>query len=129
LYRQIRDLGYDWMVVAPSMIPKTRGERIKTNRRDAVTLASLLRTGELNPVWAPDPVHEAIRGMVRAREGANTDPRRKRQQLRRFCCATAGPTTAARIGAGLMGAGWPRSGSSTPLADCVPGGGRHRECR
>jgi transposase len=46
-------------VVAPSLIPKRSGERIKTNRRDAVSLARLHRAGELTAVWVPDTLHEA----------------------------------------------------------------------
>lgn len=84
LYRQIRELGHDCTVVAPSLIPKKPGERIKTNRRDAVTLARLLRAGELTAVWVPDALHEAVRDLVRAREAAAQDLRRKRQQLLSF---------------------------------------------
>ena len=72
------------MVVAPALIPKRAGERIKTNRRDAVTLARLHRAGELTGVWAPDAAHEAVRDLVRAREAAADDLRRKRQQLLSF---------------------------------------------
>ena len=57
---------------------------MKTNRRDAVTLARLHRAGELTAVWVPDAVHEAIRDLVRAREAAMEDLRRKRQQLLSF---------------------------------------------
>jgi transposase len=84
LYRQIRELGHECTVVAPSLIPKKPGERIKTNRRDAVTLARLLRAGELTAVWVPDAIHEAVRDLVRAREAAAQDLRRKRQQLLSF---------------------------------------------
>jgi transposase len=70
LYRQIRELGHDCLVVAPSLIPRKPGERIKTNRRDAVALARLLRAGELTAVWVPDATHEAVRDLVRAREAA-----------------------------------------------------------
>lgn len=84
LYRQIQDLGHDCMVVAPALIPKRSGERVKTNRRDAVTLARLHRAGELTGVWVPDAVHEAVRDLVRAREAASDDLRRKRQQLLSF---------------------------------------------
>jgi transposase len=84
LYRQVRALGHDCMVVAPALIPKRAGERIKTNRRDAVTLARLHRAGELTGVWAPDPAHEAVRDLARAREAASDDLRRKRQQLLSF---------------------------------------------
>jgi transposase len=48
LYRQIKSLGQECIVVAPSLIPKKPGDRVKTNRRDAVSLAKLLRAGELN---------------------------------------------------------------------------------
>jgi transposase len=84
LYRQVRALGHDCLVVAPALIPKRSGERIKTNRRDAVTLARLHRAGELTGVWAPDADHEAVRDLVRAREAAGDDLRRKRQQLLSF---------------------------------------------
>lgn len=84
LYRQIQELGHDCMVVAPALIPRRPGERVKTNRRDAVTLARLHRAGELTGVWVPDAKHEAIRDLVRAREAAGDDLRRKRQQLLSF---------------------------------------------
>ena len=84
LYRQVRALGHDCIVVAPSLVPKRPGERVKTNRRDAVTLARLLRAGDLTAVWVPDAVHEAVRDLVRARAAASQDLRRKRQQLLSF---------------------------------------------
>lgn len=84
LHRQIRSLGHDCMVVAPALIPQRPGERVKTNRRDAVTLARLHRAGELSGVWVPDANHEAIRDLVRAREAAGDDLRRKRQQMLSF---------------------------------------------
>jgi transposase len=84
LYRQIEALGHPCLVVAPALIPKRPGERVKTNRRDAVTLARLHRAGELTGVWVPDAVHEAVRDLVRARETAADDRRRKRQQLLSF---------------------------------------------
>ena len=54
LHRQITDLGHEWAVVAPSLIPMKAGDRIKTDRRDAVMLAKLHRAGELTAVWVPD---------------------------------------------------------------------------
>jgi transposase len=84
LYRQVRALGHDCIVVAPSLVPKRPGERVKTNRRDAVTLARLLRAGDLTPVWVPDTVHEAVRDLVRAHAAASQDLRRKHQQLLSF---------------------------------------------
>src|SRR5215469_14761875 len=70
LYRQIKSLGHECIVVAPSLIPKKPGERVKTNRRDALSLVKLLRAGELTAVWVPDRHHEAIRDLTRARGAA-----------------------------------------------------------
>jgi len=84
LHRQITAMGHVCEVVAPSLIPKRAGERVKTDRRDAVTLARLLRAGELTGIWVPDEVHEAMRDLVRAREAASEDLRKKRQQLQSF---------------------------------------------
>jgi transposase len=84
LHRQLSDLGYVCDVVAPSMIPRRSGDRVKTNRRDAITLVKLLRAGELNAIWVPDIVHEAVRDLTRARETAMIDLKVKRQQLLSF---------------------------------------------
>ena len=81
LYRLIKSLGHDCIVVAPSLIPSKRGDRIKTNRRDAKNLAKLLRAGELTAVWVPDERHEAMRDLSRAREAAIDDLKSKRQQV------------------------------------------------
>jgi transposase len=81
LYRLIKRLGHDCMVVAPSLIPKKPGDRVKTNRRDALSLAKLLRAGELTAVWVPDARHEAMRDLTRAREAAVEDLTSKRQQV------------------------------------------------
>lgn len=81
LYRLIKSLGHDCIVVAPSLIPAKPGDRIKTNRRDAENLAKLLRAGELTEVWVPDERHEAMRDLSRARETAIDDLKRKRQQI------------------------------------------------
>jgi transposase len=59
-------------------------DRIKTNRRDAVTLVRLFRAGELTSIWVLDAVHEAVRDLVRARETAAADVRKKPQQLLSF---------------------------------------------
>jgi len=71
-------------VVAPSLIPKRPGDRVKTNRRDALNLAKLLRAGELTAVWVPDRHHEAMRDLTRARETTMMDLRSKRQQVSAF---------------------------------------------
>jgi transposase len=68
LYRLIKGLGHEILVVAPSLIPKKAGDRVKTNRRDAVELAKLLRANELTAVWVPDERHEAMRDLSRARQ-------------------------------------------------------------
>jgi transposase len=83
LYRLIGELGHERRVVAPSLIPRRPGDRVKTNRRDALSLARLLRAGELTAVWAPDERHEAMRDLVRARSAA-FDLRVKRQQTGAF---------------------------------------------
>ena len=67
LHRQLVGLGHDCIVVAPSLIPVKAGDRVKTDRRDAVMLAKLHRAGELTAVWVPDAAHEAMRDLVRAR--------------------------------------------------------------
>jgi transposase len=84
LHRQITSLGQECQVVAPSLIPKRPGDRVKTNRRDAVGLAKLLRAGELTAVWVPDRHHEAMRDLTRGRETAMLDLRSKRQQVSAF---------------------------------------------
>jgi transposase len=84
LHRQLTDLGHVCDVIAPSMIPKRAGDRVKTNRRDAVTLVKLLRAGELRAIWVPDGVHEAVRDLTRAREVAMMDLKKKRQHLLSF---------------------------------------------
>lgn len=61
LQRQLEQLGVACQVVAPSLIPGSRGRRVKTDRRDALALARLLRSGDLTPVWVPDAAHEALR--------------------------------------------------------------------
>ena len=81
LYRQLMARGHDCVVAAPSLIPKKPGDRVKTNRRDALNLARLLRAGELTAVWVPDERHEAMRDLVRARGAAVDDLKSKRQQV------------------------------------------------
>src|SRR5262245_41037944 len=73
LYRYLTKKGYDCWVVAPSLIPKKPGDRVKTNRRDAVQLARLMRSGDLTPVYVPKVEDEAIRDLCRAREDTLRD--------------------------------------------------------
>lgn len=97
LHRWITDLGHDCMVVAPSLIPTKPGDRVKTNRRDAINLVRLLRAGELTAVWVPGEEHEAMRDLVRARDAAVNDLRAKRQRvtsfLLRYGCSYPGKKT------------------------------------
>jgi transposase len=84
IQRQLSVAGHECVVVAPSLIPRKPGDRIKTDRRDAANLARLHRAGELTSVWVPDPAHEAIRDLVRARQAAVRALRQARQQLSGF---------------------------------------------
>jgi len=84
IQRQLSANKHECVVVAPSLIPKRPGDRVKTDRRDAVSLARLHRAGELTAVWVPDAGHEAMRDLVRARLDAVHALRRARQQLSGF---------------------------------------------
>ena len=84
LYRQLIDAGHDCQVVAPSLIPKKAGDRVKTDRRDALKLARLLRSGDLTAVWVPDAEQEAMRDLTRARDDMKGQERKARQQLNAF---------------------------------------------
>lgn len=84
LYRQLLGLGQDCQVVAPSLIPRKPGERIKTDRRDACKLAGALRSGDLTAVWVPDEEQEALRDLTRARDDLKAQERKARQQLNAF---------------------------------------------
>lgn len=72
------------MVVAPSLIPKQAGDRVKTDSRDAVKLARFLRSGDLTPVHVPDEHTEAMRDLERAREDAKCAERSARNHLSKF---------------------------------------------
>lgn len=84
LYRQLLESGHDCQVVAPSLIPKKPGDRIKTDRRDACKLARTLRSGDLTSVWVPDEEQEAMRDLTRARDDLKTQERHARQQLNAY---------------------------------------------
>ena len=84
IQRRLSTQGHECVVVAPSLIPKRAGDRVKTDRRDAASLAKLHRAGELRAVWVPDARHEAMRDLVRARLDAVHSLRRARQQLSGF---------------------------------------------
>jgi transposase len=82
--RRLAQLGIDCTVVSPSLVPKKSGDRIKTNRRDAIELARLHRAGELKPIRVPEAGDEAIRDLCRARTDAVKDQRAARFRLKAF---------------------------------------------
>lgn len=84
LYHQIIARGHKCQVVAPSLIPKRAGDRVKTDRRDCLRLAELLRAGELTSVWVPNTEQESIRDLVRTRDDFKCALRQMRQQLLSF---------------------------------------------
>ena len=84
LYRLLLKLGQAVTVVAPSLIPRSAGERVKTDRRDAVSLARLDRRGDLTAVWVPGEDHEAVRDLSRAREDLKIVDKQLRQRLNAF---------------------------------------------
>lgn len=84
IYRHLTAKGFDCTVVAPSMIPKQSGNRIKNDRRDAVTLARLHRAGELTAVYVPLAEDEAMRDLTRAREDVKADEKKSKQRLLSF---------------------------------------------
>jgi transposase len=81
LYRLVDSMGIGCEVVAPSLIPKGSGERVKTDKRDAVRLARLHRAGELTAVRVPSREEEAVRDLVRARAAVLDDRKRAQQRL------------------------------------------------
>jgi transposase len=83
-YRLITSLGHCCYVVAPSLIPKKPGDRVKTDKRDAVKLAKLLKAEELTPIYVPEAEDEAIRDLSRARETAMKDLKDAKFQLKGF---------------------------------------------
>ena len=84
VYREIVETGHRCEVVAPSLIPRRSGERVKTDRRDALMLARLHRAGELRAVWVPDEEQEAMRDLTRAREDLKGIELKARQRLGAF---------------------------------------------
>jgi transposase len=84
VYWQLTALGVGCDVVAPTLVPTKAGDRVKTDRRDAMKLARSYRAGDLTPVWVPDAAHEAMRDVVRAREAAKKDQLRARHRLGKF---------------------------------------------
>jgi transposase len=84
VYWELTALGVKCEVVAPTLVPVKAGDRVKTDRRDALKLARNYRAGDLTAVWVPDAAHEALRDLVRAREAAKKDQLRARHRLGKF---------------------------------------------
>ena len=84
LYHQIIASGHKCVVVAPSLIPKRASDKVKTDRRDSLRLAELLRAGELTPVWVPNAEQEATRDLERTRDDFKSTQKQARQQLLSF---------------------------------------------
>ncbi len=84
LYRELVELGHECAVVAPSLVARKPGERVKTDRRDCLKLASQHRSGELTAVWVPGPEQEAMRDLTRAREDMKAIELKARQRLGAF---------------------------------------------
>jgi len=84
LYRYLTQKGLPCQVVAPSLIPRKPGDRVKTDRRDAVTLARLMRSGDLSAIYVPQLEDEAIRDLSRGREDAMRDLKATKYRLKAF---------------------------------------------
>ena len=84
LHRHLSKLGFECAVIAPSMIPRKTGDRVKTDRRDAEMLARLWRAGELSAIWTPDEEQEAMRDLIRTRKQALDALKTAKQQLLSF---------------------------------------------
>jgi transposase len=82
VWRHLTAQGLHCEVVAPSSIPRAPGERVKTDRRDAMLLAKLARNNDLKAVRVPDAVDESVRDLVRAREDAVRECRNARHRLK-----------------------------------------------
>ena len=82
IYRLLTSLGHCCYVVAPSLIPKKPGDKVKTDKRDAMNLAKLLKSEDLTPIYVPEPEDEAVRDISRAREVAMKDLKDDKYQLK-----------------------------------------------
>lgn len=82
IYRLLTRLGHQCFIVAPSLIPKKPGLRIKTDKRDAIMLAQWLKNGDIDPIYVPEPEDESVRDLSRARERTMRDLNDARYQLK-----------------------------------------------
>jgi len=84
LHRRLIAKGFDCMVCAPSLIPRKPGERVKTDRRDAMKLVRSLRAGDLSAVYVPSVEDESFRDLARAWSAAREDLKQARQRMKSF---------------------------------------------
>jgi len=84
LHRHLTSKGLECQVVAPSLIPKRPGDKVKNDRRDALEIARLLRSGDLTPVYVPSVEDEAIRDLCRARDAARVTLKAAKLRLKSF---------------------------------------------
>jgi transposase len=84
LYRYLTAKGLACQGVAPSLIPRKPGDRVKTDRRDAITLARLMRSGALTAIYVPGVEDEALRDLSRSRDDAMQDLKRSKRRLKSF---------------------------------------------
>ena len=84
IYRELRALGASCIVAAPTKTPRRTGDQVKSDCRDAITLARLHRAGELIPVWVPEIESEAMRDLTRCREDAKYTQTKARQRVQSF---------------------------------------------
>jgi len=84
MYRCLTGKGLSCHVVAPSLIPRKAGDRVKTDRRDALTLARLMRSGDLTSIYVPSVEDEALRDVSRSRDDAMQDLKRSKRRLKSF---------------------------------------------
>lgn len=82
VYRLLTKMGHCCYIVAPSLIPKKPGNRIKTDKRDALMLTELLKNGSIDPIYVPEPEDESVRDLSRARERAMKDLNDAKYQLK-----------------------------------------------
>lgn len=84
IYRLLTKLGHCCYIVAPSLIPKKPGNRVKTDKRDALMLTRLLKNADISPIYVPEPDDEAVRDLSRLRETAMQDLKKAKQRMKLF---------------------------------------------
>lgn len=112
LYRQLRALGVDCVVIAPALTPRRPGERVKTDRRDAAKLVRLFRAGELTPIHVPTEAEEGVRDLVRCREDVRAEIIRWRHRTLSCLPAMAESIRPVATGPSGTGSGFVTSGST-----------------